>query len=532
MSRSRLFALLFLSVLPFVASCSDGRGGNSPSVVAVFLAATEDTLVVKATRSLQVVALGEEGDTLTGRSFTWTSLDTAVASVGPTGAVTARKLGTALVTVSTGERADTTLVRAVPAITVGPASGRSIVVADTLALTVAFTDATGAPLVVPGTTTWSVVGSGLVTVDAGGVVIGVAPGVAQVRAVAGGGIGNATVRVFSGVALVNRELSFLVERARPAGGSSTALYMMTEPAGSLALVSDSNDHVFAHDWSPSGSEVVLYMLNANGIGRSGTWVRAATGGPLTQASGSGNRPVWMPDGQRVVFAEHDLAGSNVDIWSANTTGGARQQLSTGGGVEHYPAPSPDGEWVAYRSGGNGVTQRLWLVRPNGTGTREVVLPFEVEEFEWSPDGRYLALNGRKVNDYHGAWVIRVDGTGLRSLTPDCADAGTCTAVTIHGPPTWHPDGRHLIYLRTPPSGWEWRIVRRDGSFEQSFAGGCGGKAQFSPNGQRIAMMDSVGGLGPGFCGPVVTDAIGGGRQVLASDTIIKINQAGSLAWRP
>jgi Tol biopolymer transport system component len=176
--------------------------------------------------------------------------------------------------------------------------------------------------------------------------------------------------------------------------------------------------------------------------------------------------------------------------------------------------------------GSDPTTELWLVHPDGSGAHRIVVPFAVPRFNWSPDGRYLTFPGSNwPTGGNGVWVIGVDGTGLTSLTPECTNDGQCSAAYDYDVPTWHPDGRHLIYK----GHGELRVVRRDGSPELALPNPCGWGAQFSPNGQRIAAVDTV--AGTGACGLVVMNADGGGRVILDS-TQSHLSSITDLAWRP
>ncbi|MEO6066837.1 MAG: hypothetical protein ABJB33_00315 [Gemmatimonadota bacterium] len=526
-------SLLLLLVLP-LTSC----GGSDPSdppgaavVAALLLNPAADTLVVKDGMTLVATALDVNGDTVENAELAWSSLDTANATV-VSAVVTTKKVGSARIVVAAGGVADTATLTIIPNLVIDLSAGAGLMVGDTLPLALQYRDKFGAPVAVTATPVWTVTAPSVASVDSLGRVVGAFAGTTLVKVSAAGASTQVSVRVFA-AALADRELGFRIERPRPVDGlSAGAIYMISATGGDLTLVSDSNDFVAVFGWAPDGASVVAYTLNYNGIGRSGTFVHPLGTGTFTQVSPRGNAPQWSPDGQRIIFAEHDLGSSNVDIVSTLLDGSGRIPLSSGGGIEHLPAPSPDGRWIAYRSG-EPPNAQIVLVRPDGTGARTLTLPFNITGFAWSPDGRFIAFDGNKGPSSNGAWVIRPDGTGLTSLTPDCTNAGSCSAVTYHGVPSWHPDGHKVIYFRTPPSGeWELRTVDRAGTFLRSVPNKCG-LGRYSPSGARLATIDTI--ADPNYCRLVMMNADGSGRQLLdlaPIPGINTINTVSDLRWRP
>jgi murein DD-endopeptidase MepM/ murein hydrolase activator NlpD len=99
-----------------LAACGDAPGdaGTGPvGVATVHITPDSLSLETGATGLLSVVVRDAAGSILTGRTSTWTSADTAVASVGPTGQVTARSAGATSVRVEVEGRSAAAGVRVI-----------------------------------------------------------------------------------------------------------------------------------------------------------------------------------------------------------------------------------------------------------------------------------------------------------------------------------------------------------------------------------------------------------------------------------
>jgi hypothetical protein len=112
------FALLAIS-------CGkSGDSGTQPAATVATVAVSQDaTLVPQATVQLTATPKDASGATLTGKTVTWSSSNTAVASVSATGLVTALTAGTAIITAtSDGETGSATITVREGGL-VGPAGG-------------------------------------------------------------------------------------------------------------------------------------------------------------------------------------------------------------------------------------------------------------------------------------------------------------------------------------------------------------------------------------------------------------------------
>jgi hypothetical protein len=121
-----------LAVL-LASSCGGGGGGditNPPEIASITIAPAGADLTIGSATPFTATALDEAGNSLTGRSFTWSSSDATVASVpGAAGNpvdVTAVAAGTATITATSEGKSGSVLVEVVPDAQTAVLNGRVI----------------------------------------------------------------------------------------------------------------------------------------------------------------------------------------------------------------------------------------------------------------------------------------------------------------------------------------------------------------------------------------------------------------------
>jgi TolB protein len=165
---------------------------------------------------------------------------------------------------------------------------------------------------------------------------------------------------------------------------------------------------------------------------------AATGKDAVFDPGGGfagvRRPSFHPKGERVCFGI-PAANGGQEIASVGRDGKDRKTLTTGG-INNWPAYSPDGKRIAFCSSREG-TLALYVMNADGKDAKRVG---KLEGMQlrpcWSPDGSRLAFTWNRAGVY-GIHVIALDGTGLMRLTD--SDERSDYA-------TWHPDGKSVVFV--------------------------------------------------------------------------------------
>jgi trimeric autotransporter adhesin len=167
---------------------------------------TPPTLSVRVggTIPLQAQTLDAEGGVLPGRPVTWSSSNTAVATVSSQGVVTGVATGAATITATsagrTGQAAVTVTLPPVQTIVVSPARD-TIGVGTERAFSAVLRDASGTPLT-GRALAWSSSNVSVASVSSTGVVIGLAPGATTISATSEGRVGTAIVVVLERLASV------------------------------------------------------------------------------------------------------------------------------------------------------------------------------------------------------------------------------------------------------------------------------------------------------------------------------------------
>jgi len=143
---------------------------------------------------------------------------------------------------------------------------------------------------------------------------------------------------------------------------------------------------------------------------------------------------------RIAFPVWNRERGGYDTYVANVDGSGRALV-----VEdmHQPAFSPDGTWLAV-NGESGDHMNMFLIRPNGSGLKEITANHEDELADWSPDGRSLAFSSTRHGDKQ-LRVYVVDELNLDSARkPDVRPLNFGPDDVRGHSPAWAGDGQ-IVY---------------------------------------------------------------------------------------
>ena len=166
------------------------------------------------------------------------------------------------------------------------------------------------------------------------------------------------------------------------------------------------------------------------------WMYDLTRGAMSRLTfdGDNSRPLWTPDGERIVYRSGSDNGQDVFWKSADGTGEA-ERITTDGTVALVSSISPDGKLAFYYTGPQ-AGRDLWMVPLEGERKASPFLqgPFNEVSPKISPDGRWVAY----ISDESGRNEIFV--------RPFPASSGKWQISTEGGgAPVWARNGRELFY---------------------------------------------------------------------------------------
>jgi polyisoprenoid-binding protein YceI len=189
-------------------------------------------------------------------------------------------------------------------------------------------------------------------------------------------------------------------------------------------------------------------------------------------------PTWSPAGRRIAYARAEpyQISPPPSVHLVRPDGSGRRDL-TPGQLSVQPDWSPDGRRIALAVAGAMETTEISIVDPGGSPIRLLGdTPTSDSEPRWSPDGRRLAVSayGGPGND-DVALIDPVTGR-LRRLT---------TGPSYEHSPAWSPDGRRIAYVRDGAI----HIMRADGSADRPVTRGRKDAAPaWSPDGGRLSFV--------------------------------------------
>lgn len=145
---------------------------------------------------------------------------------------------------------------------------------------------------------------------------------------------------------------------------------------------------------------------------------------------------------QIVYSAQDIGGlTQPEIMNPDGTG--RRRLPQSQAFAFNAVVSPNGRRIAWKSCCTGGSS-LWVSRPDGTDSRQLLPAIGANGMAFSPDGRWLAFALDMATPFGPAGrihVIDTEGRGLRQVSPDPAP-GT---YEYHASPVWSPDGTRIAY---------------------------------------------------------------------------------------
>jgi len=273
-----------------IVATSEGVTGQAsvtvtlPPVASVSVSLGSSSLAVGQTTQGSVILKDASGNVLSGRTVTWTSSNSAVATVSSSGLVTAAGAGSAnIVATSEGVTGQASVTVTVPVATVSVSLGSgSLTVGQTTQASAVLKDA-GGNVLTGRTITWTSSNTAVATVNSSGLVAAVGAGSANIVATSGGVTGQASLTVtLAPVATVSVSL-----------GSSALVVGQTTQA--TAVLKDASGNVLTGrtiSWASTNPAVVT--VSTTGFVSAVAAGTASVSASVDGQSGSANVAVSAP----------------------------------------------------------------------------------------------------------------------------------------------------------------------------------------------------------------------------------------------
>jgi Tol biopolymer transport system component len=230
-----------------------------------------------------------------------------------------------------------------------------------------------------------------------------------------------------------------------ANGFARLDVMNLDGSGRRTLYTGTNRGVFSTSWAHHGDQIAFAVGGVFQGAKAGVDLMAVRPDgtdmhPLTGEAGNNGFPAFSPDGKQLVFRSGREGSKNLYVMNRDGTG--LRRLTEGKWTDTMCDWSPAGDWIVFASDRGGGFE-VWLIKPDGTGLRKLVAGGGRNNHpHFSPDGRWVVFTSMRAGysaeeislpsqpqPYGDLFAVRVDGTGLLRLTHNGFEEGT---------PAWGP----------------------------------------------------------------------------------------------
>ena len=226
----------------------------------------------------------------------------------------------------------------------------------------------------------------------------------------------------------------------PEAGDDELFTVEPDGSGLRRLTHNSGvDDVFPA-FSPDGATIAFSQFT-QGTTRERIALMPAAGGDIRELSYPAGSVAWAPVGSRLVFS--NFVNSNFELFTGDTAGAPRAQITQAGSDENSPAWSPDGTTIAFASNFNSAQTEIYAMKSDAS---QDWVPLTStfgndEEPEWSPDGSKIAFVSSRSAGNYDVFVMNADGSAETRLT---------TQPHFDMSPQWSPDGSKIAFVRYDP----------------------------------------------------------------------------------
>ena len=249
-------------------------------------------------------------------------------------------------------------------------------------------------------------------------------------------------------------------------------------------------------WSPGGDEIQVFCCDdgmAAHIVDPETGVIRTSFPPPDPTLETHCGGAWSPDGERLA-----CEGFGVDDPSRNgiytirvSDGGALTRITANNGGDDIPGDySPEGDRLVFLRSTEGGKVGIFVTELDGDDVHRIspsgVIVADTTAGRWSPiDDRILFVAHESPNHHKAIWIVNADGSDPHRLPVDPGCGGPLSDPESFGcySPSWSPDGRWIVFVRSAPDGSEeslWIVNAQGSGLVQLTDGGFDDQPDWGP----------------------------------------------------
>ncbi len=268
-----------------------------------------------------------------------------------------------------------------------------------------------------------------------------------------------------------------------ADGRSIVAQVSASGGGTVAVPTPFQN-AFLLDIFPSQSELLIESFVANEA-EMPLWVLPVLGGsPRRLGDIRAHDATWMPDGQKIVYA------NGADLYVVKSDGSDSRKLVTAPGIPQWLRWSPCGSRLCFTLYDSKTrSNSLWEVGDDGTQPRPLLSGWSNPPSEccgnWTPDGRYFLFQSIRNGTEH-VWAIREKRGISRKASREPVQL-TAGPMNFLGS-ALSRDGRRLFVLGEQRRGELVRYDAKSRQFPPFFSGTSAEGLDFSRDGEWVAYV--------------------------------------------